>query len=178
MTSSVSPFPAFTVPYLARDQPPGRTHSTPRSETEPLEPGSAAVRTSVLVNTYNHGRFIEDCIESLLVQTVLPDEIIVYDDASRDDTVTRLRRYGSRIILIEGDDHPDRPSYLRQAHAVQTAFARSSGRLVFLLDGDDRFKRDKVKRYLEIFRSNADAALIQAPMDKIDEHGRIIGHNT
>src|SRR5690606_18329718 len=141
MRSSVSPFPAFTVPYLAGDQPPGgragRTDPAPRSETEPLEPGAAAVRTSVLVNTYNHGRFIEDCIESLLVQTVLPDEIIVYDDASRDDTVTRLRRYGSRIILIEGDDHPDRPSYLCQAHAVQTAFARSSGRLVFLFDGDD-----------------------------------------
>jgi glycosyltransferase involved in cell wall biosynthesis len=181
MTSSVSPFPAFTVPYLAREEPPsrgfGRTSATPFPKAESLDPASPPVRTSVLVNTYNHSQFIEDCIESLLVQTVLPDEIIVYDDASDDDTVERLRRYGSRITLIEGADEPTRPSYLCQAHAVQTAFARSTGRLVFLLDGDDRFKRDKIERYLKVFHRNSDAALIQAPMDKIDEHGRIIGNN-
>lgn len=134
------------------------------------------VPTTVLVNTANHARFIEDCIDSLLVQTVVPDEIVVYDDQSRDDTVQRLRRYGSRIRLIEGNAAAQ-ASHLRQAHAIHTAFSQCRGRLVFLLDGDDRFKRDKIERYLAVFAANPDAALIQAPMDKIDQHGRHLGCN-
>lgn len=134
------------------------------------------VRTSVLVNTHNHGRFIEDCIDSLLVQSQRADEIIVYDDASTDDTVERLRRYGSRIVLIEGPPQSG-PTYTRQAHAVFSAFQRSTGQLVFLLDGDDRFKRRKIERYVQAFTLHPDAALIQSPMDKIDQHGRIIGTN-
>jgi glycosyltransferase involved in cell wall biosynthesis len=134
------------------------------------------VTTSVLLNTWNHANFIEDCIESLLAQTVLPDEIIVYDDGSEDDTVARLRRYASRITLIEGKPL-SLPSYLRQANAVQTAFSRSSGRLIFLLDGDDRFKRDKIEHYVAAYAAEHDASLIQAPMDKIDVYGRILGSN-
>jgi len=147
----------------------------PETQRAPLTP-PAPVTTSVLVNTCNHGPFIEECIESLLVQTVLPDEIIVYDDESDDDTVRRLRRYGSRIVLIEGRSQGC-PAFLRQAHAVQTAFKRSSGKLIFLLDGDDRFKRDKITRYVAAFSAHPDASLIQSPMDKIDQHGRILGSN-
>jgi glycosyltransferase involved in cell wall biosynthesis len=148
-----------------------------RPEAQPLPPvDSLPIKTSVLLNTHNHGHFIEDCIESVLVQTVLPDEIIVYDDGSEDDTVARLKRYSRRITLIEGRAL-SLPSYLRQANAVQTAFSRSSGQLIFLLDGDDRFKRDKIERYLAAFRASPDASLIQAPMDKIDAHGRMLGSN-
>ena len=129
----------------------------------------------MLVNTWNHERFIEECIESLLVQSVVPDEIIVYDDGSTDGTLARLRQYASRITLIEGKALP-LPTYRRQAHAVQTAFARSSGALVFLLDGDDRFKRDKIEHYVEAYREG-EVSLVQAPMDKIDAHGRILGTN-
>lgn len=143
---------------------------------EPLPTAPAPrVTTSVLVNTWNHERFIEECIESLLVQSVLPDEIIVYDDGSSDRTVARLRQYASRITLIEGKAL-SLPSYLRQANAVQTAFSRSSGNLIFLLDGDDRFKRDKIECYVDAYRGK-NVSLVQAPMDKIDIHGRILGTN-
>ena len=149
----------------------------PHSQTEAVPPPSErAVTTSVLVNTWNHSAYIEDCIESLLVQTVLPDEIIVYDDGSEDDTVTRLRRYASRITLIEGKPLT-LPAFLRQANAVQTTFARSTGQLIFLLDGDDRFKRDKIEHYTAAYAADRDAALVQSPMDKIDAHGRILGTN-
>lgn len=147
------------------------------AQPQPVDPSDAPPSTSVLVNTWNHAAYIEDCIDSLLVQTVLPDEIIVYDDGSSDDTVARLRRYGSRIILITGT-RSGRPNHIAQAAAIEAAYRRSTGRLVFLLDGDDRFKRDKIESYLAVFRANPDCALIQAPMDKIDQHGRIIGNNT
>ena len=149
----------------------------PQPKQSAIEPPSQQpVTTSVLLNTWNHAAYIEDCIDSLLVQTVLPDEIIVYDDGSDDDTAARLRAYGTRIKLIEGKAL-SLPAYLRQANAVQTAFTQSKGQLVFLLDGDDRFKRDKIERYVAAFAKDREASLIQAPMDKIDTHGRILGSN-
>jgi Glycosyltransferases involved in cell wall biogenesis len=149
----------------------------PHTEASPARTDSgAAVTSTVLVNTFNHERFIEECIDSLLVQTVLPNEIIVHDDGSTDNTVALLRRYGSRIKLIETPAARE-PAYVRQVRAIERSFANSSGRLVFLLDGDDRFKRDKVEQYVSTFVANPDVALIQSPMTKIDEHGRVLGTN-
>ncbi|MES1194409.1 MAG: glycosyltransferase, partial [Opitutus sp.] len=81
-------------------QDPDAEASEPKSAPL-LPPSHRRVKTSVLINTMNHADFIEDCVESVLVQTHLPDEIIVYDDGSTDDTVARLRQYSNRITLIE-----------------------------------------------------------------------------
>jgi glycosyltransferase involved in cell wall biosynthesis len=155
---------------------PAASAATPAAQPQPVDTADPVARTSVLVNTWNQAGYIEDCIDSLLVQTVLPDEIIVYDDGSSDGTLERLRRYGTRLTLIEGA-RTGQPNYVAQAAAIHAAFRRSTGRLVFLLDGDDRFKRDKIETYLATYRANPDCALIQSPMDKIDQHGRIIGSN-
>jgi glycosyltransferase involved in cell wall biosynthesis len=132
--------------------------------------------TSVLVNTYNHAPYIGECVDSLLAQTRRPGEIIVYDDGSTDGTVETLRRYGGEITLIEGK-RVSRPAHIAQAHAIHAAFAASTGQLIFLLDGDDRFKAAKVERYCGAFAKHPDSSVIQAPMDKIDTHGTPIGSN-
>lgn len=166
--------------FLAVDLPPGlRGDEFEYPTSLPAEidrESDGPMTTSVLVNTYNHARFIEACIDSLLQQTEPPNEIIVYDDGSTDETIARLQGYGSRITVIEGRRTP-RPNHLGQAHAVHAAFRRSHGKLIFLLDGDDRFKPDKIARYAAAFAANPDAALIQAPMDRVDEHGRVLGTN-
>ncbi len=166
-------FLAIDVHDLFGSQGPGAPRIEPRRMSTDH---GGNVTTSVLVNTFNHERFIEECIDSLLVQTVLPHEIIVHDDGSTDNTVPLLRRYGSRIKLVENPPGSE-PAYIRQARAIERAFAQSSGRLVFVLDGDDRFKRDKVEQYVSTFVANSDVALIQSPMDKIDENGRMLGSN-
>ncbi len=54
---------------------------------------------TVLVDTYNYGRFIEEAIDSVLAQDFPPEqmEILVVDDGSADDTADRVRKYGDRI---------------------------------------------------------------------------------
>jgi glycosyltransferase involved in cell wall biosynthesis len=130
-------------------------------------------RITVIVSTWNDAPFIEDCIESLLVQSTLPDEIIAFDHGSNDDTVERLHQYGPRLTVIAG------PAREGSGNAVgwEEAFRRSTGNLIFLLNGHDRFKREKIAAYTAVFSANVDAVLLQAPMEKIDEHGRLVGHN-
>ena len=131
--------------------------------------------TSILINNYNNARYIAACIDSVITQTVPADEVIVYDDGSTDDSLEILRRYGDRIVLIEGRHDASRPSRENQANAVYRAFERSSGDWLFLLDGDDVFARNKVERVLRSLKYRVGVSLVQSPVLLIDEHGSEIG---
>ena len=150
----------------------------PRVDKLPLPGGpirNFMMMTSVLINNYNNGRYIAACVDSVLNQTVRPGEVIVYDDGSTDESVSILRAYGDRIMLIEGEHDATRPSRDCQANAVYEAFKRSRGDWLFLLDGDDLFAPAKVERVLAETQGRSDIALIQSPMVLIDEQGTVIG---
>src|SRR5438045_4978983 len=51
---------------------------------------------SVCVPTYNYARFLPDCIESVLAQTLTGWELIICDDCSTDDSAEVVRRYADR----------------------------------------------------------------------------------
>lgn len=131
---------------------------------------------SVLIYSCNHAPFIVECVESVLEQTLPPAEVIVYDDGSSDGTRALLRLYRDRLRLIEGR-RETRPPFVAEAHALETAFAASRGRVIFLLEGDDRFKPDKLARYVAAFENHPDASVVQAPLEKIDARGASLGIN-
>jgi glycosyltransferase involved in cell wall biosynthesis len=61
---------------------------------------------SVIVPNYNHGKYLPACLESILQQSREPDEIIVVDDASTDNSVEIIEAYAqkdSRIRLIRNE---------------------------------------------------------------------------
>ncbi|HYP17441.1 MAG TPA: glycosyltransferase family A protein [Opitutus sp.] len=135
----------------------------------------AEPRASILINNYNNGRYIADCVASALDQTAPAAEVIVYDDGSTDESLGVLRSFGDRITLIEGVHDSAKASRLCQAEAVWRAFQRSRGEWLFLLDGDARFERRKVERVLRFVASRTDIALVQSPLRLIDENGREFG---
>jgi glycosyltransferase involved in cell wall biosynthesis len=55
---------------------------------------------TVVIPAYNAAKFIGETLDTVLAQTLPPEEIIVVDDASTDDTVERVKAYGSRVRLI------------------------------------------------------------------------------
>src|SRR4051812_12495459 len=65
---------------------------------------SGVIGISVVVPSYNQGRFIDETIRSLLDQDYPDLEILVVDGGSSDDTVERLRAYGERIRWISEKD--------------------------------------------------------------------------
>jgi glycosyltransferase involved in cell wall biosynthesis len=129
------------------------------------------VKTSVLINNYNHAPFLRACIGSVLDQTQPADEVIFYDDGSSDESVAIARSFGSRVSVIAGRRF-DRPARINQGHGIHEAFIRSTGDILFLLDSDDVFFPQKVARYHDAFVERPDTILVQAPMAWIDVEGR------
>lgn len=116
---------------------------------------TAAPLTTVLIDTYNYGRFIERAIDSVLSQDFPAEklEIIVVDDGSTDDTAERVRKYGSRIKFLQKQNGG-------QASAFNAGFAHARGEYIFLLDADDIFLPGKLRRVCEAFQSHPDIGMV------------------
>jgi glycosyltransferase involved in cell wall biosynthesis len=103
---------------------------------------------SALIPTYNCAHLICDAIDSLFAQTRPPDEIIVVDDASTDQTQPLLRRYGDRI------------RYLRLKNNQKPPGARNAGLKVaqhpwiLFLDSDDVLIETHLAEVCRILEAN------------------------
>lgn len=136
------------------------------------------LRTSVLINNYNHKPFLRECVDSVLAQAPAPGEVIVYDDGSTDGSVALLRDYAARgrITLIEGAHAAAYPiGHEHQARAIAGAFLRSTGEIIFLLDGDDVFCPGKIAACLAAFKNVPRSVLVQTAVTLIDSHGARLG---
>jgi glycosyltransferase involved in cell wall biosynthesis len=96
---------------------------------------------SVVIATYNYGRFLRSAIDSVLAQTVPPRKIIVVDDGSTDDTADALAAYGGALNVI-------RQYNGGQAAAWNTAFPHTTGEWVAFLDADDWWVPQRMQRCL------------------------------
>ena len=107
---------------------------------------------TVLIDTYNYGLYVEQAIESVLVQEFPAEqrEIVVVDDGSTDDTAERLKKYGDAIR------HLQKPNG-GQASAFNFGFAAARGEIIATLDADDVWLPDKLRRICETFAQNPDA---------------------
>jgi glycosyltransferase involved in cell wall biosynthesis len=114
---------------------------------------------SVVITTYNYGRFIEQAIESVLSQEYPRDkiEVIVADDGSTDDTAVRAKRYDSRVKYFY---QPNKG----QAAAINLGAANASGEIISLLDGDDFFLPGKLTRVSEAFQRDPHLGMVYHPM--------------
>ena len=95
------------------------------------ETGNSRLRTvSVIIPTYNRAGTVSDAIDSVLSQVPPPDEVIVVDDGSTDNTRAVLAGYGDRIIAIHRENGG-------AGAARNTGIARATGDWLAFLDSDD-----------------------------------------
>jgi hypothetical protein len=92
---------------------------------------------SVVIPTYNYGHYLPFAIESVLAQKRFPDEIIVVDDGSTDDTKEVVARYAPRVRYFFQQN-----AGLSAARNTGTKLA--SGDWVAYLDSDDAWKPEKL----------------------------------
>ena len=115
---------------------------------------------SILITNYNKGKYIEKTINSCLKQKIKKFEILVYDDCSTDDSLNILKKF-KNIKIIKNKKKKFKSGPLNQIDGIIRLFKISKGKIIFLLDGDDEFKNEKLKIISKLFEQNKDLNLIQ-----------------
>jgi glycosyltransferase involved in cell wall biosynthesis len=122
---------------------------------------------SVLIDTYNHEKFIEQAVVSVLEQDFPLDdiEILVVDDGSTDRTPDILRQFEPSIRVLQKHNGG-------QASAFNFAIPNCRGEVIAFLDGDDWWTRDKLRKIVPVFQSQPDIGGVGHGYFVVDAEGR------
>lgn len=140
-----------------------RKHSSKKSNFEvPL--------VSIYVPLYNRERYIAECLQSALEQTVKDLEIVVCNDGSTDNSLDIINRYfknEKRIRVINQKNAGIGAS-------SNTAVRNCKGFYIGQLDADDVLKRDAVERCLEIMEKDYKLSLVYGTTEYIDSESNVL----
>jgi glycosyltransferase involved in cell wall biosynthesis len=115
-----------------------------------IEAESEGPLVSVIIPSFNQGKFIGESIESVLLQNYRPVEIIIIDACSTDDTLTILHKYDN-VPEVKWISEPDKG----HADGVNKGFSRAKGEIVAWLNSDDvYYSCDALSIVVEFFSKN------------------------
>jgi len=120
---------------------------------------------SVVVSSYQQGRFLEQALSSVLDQEYEPLEVIVVDGGSTDGSVDVIRRHEGRLASWTSEQ--DRG----QAHALNKGFARAQGEVLGWLASDDVLLPGAIARVVDELERRTDALLVYGEALFVDESG-------
>ena len=131
------------------------------------------MKVTVLIDTYNHERFIERAISSVLDQDMPLDdvEILVVDDGSTDRTPELVRRFEPRVRYLPKPNGG-------QASAFNFGLAQAHGEIIAFLDGDDWWEETKLSTVLDAFTANPAIGAVGHGLYEVDADGRRLFVNT
>lgn len=125
---------------------------------------------SIIVPSFNQGRFIRETIDSCLGQDYRPLEILVMDGGSKDDTVAILKSYNAAPEL-QWWSEPDEGV----VDAVNKGLARAAGDILTIQSTDDVFLPGAITAAVDALRSASDVGLVYGDVELIDANSRLIG---
>ena len=119
---------------------------------------------SVALCTYNGERYIKEQLESILKQTITPDEIIMVDDISLDNTV----EIAESVLRDSGVYHEIviNSTRLGVSKNFEKAIRFCKGDFIFTADQDDVWKDNKIERILSCF--DEDVSLVFTNAELVD----------
>jgi glycosyltransferase involved in cell wall biosynthesis len=124
---------------------------------------------SVVMPVYNALPFLDDSINSILKQTFSDFEFVIFDDASTDGSVERLRQWAARDSRIKLHESKTQLGLSGSSNAVVT-HARAA--ILARMDADDIAHPDRLTRQWQIIESQPDVAVVGTLCNGIDANGR------
>lgn len=116
------------------------------------------MRVSIAMATYNGARFIGAQLASFAAQTVVPDELVITDDGSSDDTLAIVEAFAATVpFAVEVHRNPARLGYARN---FEKAIGLCGGEIIFLSDQDDVWLEDKIAVVLGCFEANPESMVV------------------
>ena len=123
------------------------------------------MKLSAVVTTHDVAPWIESALRSIALQARPPDEIVLLDDASSDDTLARVEASRVPVRLL-------RERFRNAARARNVAVSHCSGEWIAFLDGDDLWQPEHLTEALALLGSGSDVALLASYREYFEEAGR------
>jgi len=111
------------------------------------------MKISVICPTYNSENFVENTLTSVINQSFLPDEIILIDDGSTDNTIQVLESFKKeykrniRIQILKSNHNGP-------GKARNIGIKNANNEWIAFLDSDDIWHANKLERIHDIFKEN------------------------
>jgi glycosyltransferase involved in cell wall biosynthesis len=130
------------------------------------------MKISVALCTYNGAKYIKEQLNSILEQTLLPDEIVICDDSSTDDTLTIVRKVminycGELIVVVNSQNIGYKKNFVK-------AMTLCTGDIIFLSDQDDVWAKGKIALLTCAFEDNKSAVLVFHDAILVDEQLKLL----
>ncbi len=119
---------------------------------------------SIVIPCYNGGRYVREAVECALRQTIPPEQVIVVDDGSKDDSV----RVASSVAGVRVISQENRGASL----ARNRGLAEATGEYVIFTDHDDRLLPDAIEIGLRAFAQHPESGFVYGFHRSIDMLGR------
>ena len=120
--------------------------------------------------TYNGARFIREQLYSIIAQTRLPDELVICDDKSTDQTLDIIRAFDKKApfaVCIHSNKEQ-----LGTSANFEKAISLCTGDIIFLADQDDIWISEKISIIENIFLKHPDIGVVFSNAGIIDENSK------
>ncbi|GLZ86129.1 alpha-1,3-rhamnosyltransferase WapR [Metapseudomonas resinovorans] len=125
---------------------------------------------SVIIASYNHAPYIEASILSVLGQSYPNIELLVVDDGSRDDSVSRIQA----LQAIHGFDFQSQANQ-GLSRTLNEAIARAKGSLIAPFGSDDIMLPDRIAKQVAYLADKPDVGICAGDIQTIDADGKPSG---
>ncbi len=125
---------------------------------------------SIVVPSYNQGKFIAETLTSILNQNYRPIEILVLDGGSTDETISVLESYGN-CPELKWWSEPDNGV----TDAVNKGLAKVSGEILAIQSSDDVYLPGAVGAAVAAMADHPEAAIVYGDVEYIDEDSLTVG---
>lgn len=127
---------------------------------------------SIVTPTYNQSKYLEETIQSVLLQDYPNIEYIVLNDGSTDNTEEILKKYDGKIIW---ESHQN----IGQTPTINKGWRLSNGQIIAYINSDDTYVvPGAVSKGVEFLLANLDIAMVYGDAYEIDEVGRIVKYHS
>jgi len=122
-------------------------------------------KVSVIIPNYNYAQYVGQAIESVMNQTYSNIEIIVVNNGSIDNSLEILKRYGTRIYLVDQEN-------MGQSGARKTGLAKATGDFIAFLDADDIWEPSKIEKQMLLFSPKTE--LVYCGIARFSENNQML----
>jgi len=121
-------------------------------------------KLSIVIPSYNTGKFIDSTIKSILSQSYQDFECIVADGGSTDNTLDILNQYNGKIIWISEKDQG-------QSDAINKGMRIATGDIIAYINADDEYEPECFQKVVDFIENNPDIKWLYGKCRQINADG-------